>query len=213
MKKTVVLFRHGQTDWNKDGRVQGQIDIPLNDTGYQQAQELAERLVGLKLEIIISSDLQRAGMTGDIVARYNAIPIHYDPRLREAHFGNFQGFTSADVIINPLWNMWQNCDPLYDTIALPHGEVKESVRKRGVETILDFVSNANYERIGISSHGYFIRLALCTLLGHQHPIHESRIRLSNAEYIIVEYDSLSTTWSVVPLTHAKTNYEQQVIIE
>ncbi len=87
----VYLARHGETDWNAEGRIQGQIDIPLNEVGRCQAEELAERLSGCGATRVIASDLARARETAEIVASRLEAELEIDPELRERMLGVFEG--------------------------------------------------------------------------------------------------------------------------
>ncbi|MEN9581245.1 MAG: hypothetical protein RJA70_4254 [Pseudomonadota bacterium] len=94
----IYLARHGETDWNNEGRWQGQTDVPLNETGRRQAVALGKRLRSLGLAKLGSSDLLRATETAKIVgAEVGLVPAFADPRLRERGFGVFEGLTRAEV--------------------------------------------------------------------------------------------------------------------
>jgi broad specificity phosphatase PhoE len=92
----LLLVRHGETDWNADGRLQGQTDRPLSDFGRRQAQQLAEELADEKLEAIYASDLARARVTAEIVAARLGLPVLVDADLREKDWGNWEGLTSVE---------------------------------------------------------------------------------------------------------------------
>ena len=93
---TLLLVRHGETDWNADGRLQGQTDRPLNDYGRRQAQQLAEAFETEGLEAIYSSDLARARETAEIVGERLGLPVALDPDLREKDWGNWEGLTPVE---------------------------------------------------------------------------------------------------------------------
>jgi 2,3-bisphosphoglycerate-dependent phosphoglycerate mutase len=93
---TLLLVRHGETDWNADGRLQGHTDRPLSDYGRQQAQQLAEELEGEEIAAIYSSDLARARETAEIVGERLALPVGLDPDLREKDWGTWEGLTSVE---------------------------------------------------------------------------------------------------------------------
>jgi broad specificity phosphatase PhoE len=93
----LIVWRHGNTDWNAGGRVQGQTDVPLNEIGRQQAVDAAELLLRLQPAMIISSDLKRAADTAAALAALTGLPVRYDERLRERYFGAWQGLTMAEV--------------------------------------------------------------------------------------------------------------------
>lgn len=94
---TILLARHGETDWNRDGRWQGWADPPLNETGREQARELAERLRSTPFDAVYSSDLKRALETAEIVAATHAQTVEIDPDLREIDVGAWSGLTRAEV--------------------------------------------------------------------------------------------------------------------
>jgi broad specificity phosphatase PhoE len=93
---TLLLVRHGETDWNADGRLQGQTDRPLSDYGRGQARQLAEDLEGEGLDAIYSSDLSRARETAEIVGERLGLPVELDPDLREKDWGTWEGLTSVE---------------------------------------------------------------------------------------------------------------------
>jgi len=93
----LIIWRHGNTDWNAGRRVQGQSDVPLNDLGRQQAAEAAELLVRFRPDAIVSSDLRRAADTAAALGALTGRTVEHDERLRERHFGAWQGLTMAQV--------------------------------------------------------------------------------------------------------------------
>lgn len=93
----IVAVRHGETAWNVDTRIQGQLDIDLNDTGRWQADRLASALVDDGLSAIYSSDLLRAASTAQSIGRACGLPIRFDTGLRERCFGEFEGRTWAEI--------------------------------------------------------------------------------------------------------------------
>ena len=94
---TILLVRHGETDWNLERRWQGHIDRPLNDVGRAQARALADRLDSEPFAAVYSSDLARARETAEIVAAAHGLPVHLDPRLREADVGEWSGLTADEI--------------------------------------------------------------------------------------------------------------------
>jgi len=91
----LVLVRHGETDWNREGRWQGHSDTALNDTGRAQARRVAEQLQDV--DAVYSSDLARARETADIVAAELGLPVREDERLRERSFGAWEGLTAPEI--------------------------------------------------------------------------------------------------------------------
>ena len=95
---TILLARHGETDWNRDRRVQGHSDTPLNDSGRAQARALADELAAESLDAVYASDLARASDTARIVAERHAVEVVLLPTLRERHFGSWEGLTDAEIL-------------------------------------------------------------------------------------------------------------------
>jgi probable phosphoglycerate mutase len=93
----LIVWRHGNTDWNAGGRVQGQADVPLNELGHRQAAEAAKILIRLRPVAIVASDLRRAADTAAALAALTGLAVRHDPRLRERYFGAWQGMLMADV--------------------------------------------------------------------------------------------------------------------
>lgn len=94
----IVLIRHGETAWNAEGRIQGHLDIPLNETGVAQAAAVGARLGGGRFDSICSSDLGRALQTAQPVARFTALAVARDARLRERNLGVLQGLTGEEAM-------------------------------------------------------------------------------------------------------------------
>jgi broad specificity phosphatase PhoE len=93
---TLLLVRHGETDWNAEGRLQGHTDRPLSDFGRRQARQLADELEGEEIEAIYSSDLARARETAEIVGERLGLAVELDPDLREKDWGNWEGLTAVE---------------------------------------------------------------------------------------------------------------------
>ena len=102
MKTTFYIFRHGQTDWNINKRLQGKTDIPLNELGLEQASKLADHMKTLPLDMIVSSPLIRAQKTAELVNQHHKLEIEYDLGLRELDFGEAEGLTVIDAQENSL---------------------------------------------------------------------------------------------------------------
>ncbi|MED5620357.1 histidine phosphatase family protein [Ideonella sp. BN130291] len=109
----VIAIRHGETAWNVDTRIQGQLDIPLNDTGRWQAGRLARALADEPLDAIYASDLGRAHETAQALAATTGLPVVLDTGLRERGFGIFEGMTFKDI--EQRWpeqsRRWRQRDP------------------------------------------------------------------------------------------------------
>ena len=93
---TLLLVRHGETDWNAEGKLQGHTDRPLNDYGRRQAQILADRLAKEKIDAVYASDLCRARETAEILGERLGLAVGVDPDLREKNWGSWEGLTSDE---------------------------------------------------------------------------------------------------------------------
>lgn len=93
----IFAIRHGETAWNVDTRIQGQIDIPLNDTGHWQARRLGQALEAEGIVALYASDLARAQQTAQALGQALSLPVHLDAGLRERAFGCFEGCTHSEI--------------------------------------------------------------------------------------------------------------------
>ena len=93
----LYLLRHGQTEWNRDQRIQGHIDTALSETGWQQVRAVADRLRTHSFDHCYSSDLKRAHDTAQAVLAHHDLELSYDQRLRERAFGQFQGLRMDEI--------------------------------------------------------------------------------------------------------------------
>jgi 2,3-bisphosphoglycerate-dependent phosphoglycerate mutase len=125
---TLILARHGETDWNRDGRFQGHSDPPLNERGREQARGLADLLDDEPLEAVYSSDLRRAHETAQIVAERKGLPVIVEPQLRERDVGHWAGLTLSEIEerFPEQIRRWRE-----GTISA--GESRESLSRRVVE--------------------------------------------------------------------------------
>lgn len=104
----ILLTRHGQTEWNILGKVQGRADIELNEKGIEQAEETGRVLENENIDLIICSPLKRAKQTADIINKNKNIPIIYDEDISERDFGEFEGINKADFDFEGYWSYKQN---------------------------------------------------------------------------------------------------------
>ena len=97
----IYVIRHGQTDWNKEGRIQGQVNVPLNDEGVRQAWEAHDAIAGVKFDAVFCSPLERTRQTCKIA--YGGDDVIYDDRLMERDFGENDGVKRAEVDFAAFW--------------------------------------------------------------------------------------------------------------
>ena len=108
MKKEFLLFRHGQTDWNLEKRCQGHKDIPLNETGLNEAKELSNKFSKIQLQVIYSSDLKRAVQTAEFLSSKKDIPLLLSKNLREFSLGAAEGKSHDELISTYGVELWEN---------------------------------------------------------------------------------------------------------
>jgi probable phosphoglycerate mutase len=162
MTTTLLLIRHGETDWNVEGRWQGHLDIPLNETGREQAKRLAHRLRGWPIRAVYSSDLQRAAATAAIIALPLQLQPVTDARWRERHGGAFQGLT-RDEIRRDLPAAWQRLTR--GIVEPPGGETRVALRARIVPAFRRMCSEHREEMVAVVSHGGALRILVAHVLG------------------------------------------------
>jgi broad specificity phosphatase PhoE len=166
----IILFRHGETDWNKEERWQGSRDIPLNETGKEQAKALAIQLADVTIDCILSSDLQRAHDTAKIVAEDRKIPIVTTPSLRELHGGNFEGLTYKEIkeqFGQEIIDKFRSIKKSDMHVSFPGGETKVAAFERIRQGIENFILDNSHAAIGISAHGGVIRLLVHSCLSDE----------------------------------------------
>jgi broad specificity phosphatase PhoE len=144
MAATLLLVRHGETDWNREGRVQGHSDVPLNDTGRAQARALAEQLATEQVDAVYSSDLRRARDTAREVARASGHAVTTTSALREKHFGSWEGLTHDEILsrdANALSGPWSD------------GEPREEMADRVLDALREIAARHEGETVLVVSHG------------------------------------------------------------
>lgn len=158
---TLILIRHGETDWNLEGRYSGQTDVPLNTNGKRQARKTAERLQNQKIDAIYSSDLIRAQETAEALGHERDIPLHLDARLREINQGQWEGMHIEEIRTRyaEAWKVHKE-NPL--SVAPPGGETVGQVRARVFAAVADILHQHPKAVIAIVSHG----LSLALLRAH-----------------------------------------------
>jgi probable phosphoglycerate mutase len=159
---TLYLVRHGQTDWNVEGRLQGHADRPLNANGRAQAASIAERLATVPLAGIYASDLDRTMTTAREIASYHALSVTAEPRLREYSYGVWEGRRMSDLarLYPDAMDAWHEDPPSY----VPAGaESPEAVSQRIGGLLAELRSRPASEAFVLVSHGRTLRSLLALL--------------------------------------------------
>jgi probable phosphoglycerate mutase len=159
----LIVWRHGNTDWNAGHRVQGQTDVPLNALGRQQAVDAAELLIKLRPDVIVASDLHRAADTAAALAALSGLSIKHDQRLRERFFGAWQGLTMTEVAAqfgeqHARWTAGKEVGGDVETL--------DDLGKRVAEALLDAAALAPADGTTVvATHGAAARQGVGHLLG------------------------------------------------
>ena len=148
---SIVLIRHGETDWNIEGRYQGQADPPLNNQGVQQAKKLTTELQDIGLDILYTSTLRRTKQTADIINKMLMIPVKDEPRLQEIHQGDWQTRLRSEIedLYPELFLEWET-DPW--KVTPPGGEHLSEVQSRVYAAIDEILQNNEQKMIGLVTH-------------------------------------------------------------
>ena len=160
----LCLVRHGQTDWNRIGRYQGQSDVPLNANGHAQAKSLAAQLKEQTFSAIYASDLMRARETAAPIAKEAGLPVQFDERIREINQGEWEGQLVDDIKARNA-NLWAQRigDPA--SVRPLGGETVGEVAAR-VHTALDDIARLHPDgTVLVVSHGLSIATAICRARG------------------------------------------------
>ena len=159
--RRVLIWRHGRTEWNAVGRMQGQTDVALDELGVLQAAQAAPLLAAEEPDAIVSSDLARAQVTAQALAAVTGLPVRLDARLRETCFGPWQGLTHEEISVG--WPeqhaRWQRGEPAGVEGAETPGEVASRMR----EAIDDALAVTDGTLV-VVSHGGSAKRAVQALL-------------------------------------------------
>jgi probable phosphoglycerate mutase len=158
--KNIYVIRHGETDWNKHMRFQGQTDIKLNETGREQSIKLRPVLQRLQIESVYSSSLARAFETADLATQDLKLSIQKDDRLRETNIGEAEGLTHEEILqkFGPdALTRWRSYDERLLDFSFTKGESKRQMMYRARTVFLDIAQNSNRNNIAVFSHGMLMR--------------------------------------------------------
>ena len=154
--------RHGETAFNAEGRVQGQLDIPLSKNGQQQSKALASALSLEPLDAIVVSPLRRALETAEAIATELQLPLKIDPRLAEINAGIFQGLNWDEIVIKypNEATLWKSGDPDF---VIPEGESRRTLMLRG-QAAFETIQANNHTHVAVIAHGGLLAATLKSLL-------------------------------------------------
>lgn len=161
----LFMVRHGETAWNREGRLQGQRDIPLDETGLRQAELTAGRFRGFPLDAVLSSPLRRAEATGRrIFEEAECESFVTDPGFMEIHHGDWEGLTVREIAQKDasLLEEWHSC-PERVRMPGPGGETLADVQRRAVSALKRAMPNSGKDAL-LVTHGAVLKVLICHFL-------------------------------------------------
>lgn len=189
---TLILVRHGETEWNRARRIQGRTDIPLNDDGRAQARETALRLVdeiAAGPAVVISSDLSRAKETAEIIAEGVGVPLlHTSPDLRERAYGEAEGMETSEFAAR--WGDWYSAE-------IPGAEPRAQLRRRALRAIRHAVRDARQATspssptVIVVAHGALIREVMLHATSGQFPSPAERLPNGSSHVFLIERERIT----------------------
>lgn len=190
---TIYLIRHGETEWNVEGRMQGHADSPLTQKGLEQARRRAESLKHIKFAAFYSSDLLRAKRTAEIIALDHQLTVTTTEKLRERHFGPHEGRLVKDYDLELkelLDKRLQLTDEELDKYELYEGyETDEKVATRFVKILRELATAYLGKTIGVVTHGGALRVLL-RRFGYASHTQLRKGSVENVAYIKLESDGV-----------------------
>ena len=148
----LIAVRHGETAWNVDTRIQGQIDIGLNATGLWQAERAGLALADEDIGVIYASDLARAWQTAEAIARPHGLAVQPEPRLRERAFGHLEGMSFAEIesMLPEDARRWRERDPEFEPVG---GESLLTFRDRVTRVAAELAARHPGQLVTLVAHG------------------------------------------------------------
>ena len=192
----LILWRHGQTDYNVQGRIQGRVDIPLNDTGREQARRAADDIAALGPTRIVSSPLVRARATAEVLASLTGLSVEIEPGLAEKSFGDWEGLKAADIK-----KQWPEDYATWRAGGdLPQFRIegRRHTTERVGQTLKAIAADSGKDDVFVVvSHGAATNLGATYLLGMDAQQWFGLRGMSNCCYAIMRTNKRPPGWSVV----------------
>lgn len=195
LETELYLIRHGQTEWNLEGRWQGQLNSALTPLGEAQAKAVGQRMKHVPFDVLYSSDLDRTMNTAKAIAAVTGHEILSDVRLRERKGGLMEGHTLGEARAKFPEHFEVELHQRSADFAFPGGESENQLRDRGIEVLTDLAQRHAGERIVAVSHGAILNTFLRHILGTEPS--SWRFRLNNCGLSIVTYGAFhDSSWMV-----------------
>ncbi len=161
MATRLIVIRHGHSEANRDGIFGGNIDVPLTETGLQQARRMADFVLKTyKIDAVYASTLQRAWKTAQLLADPLGLPVNKDARLREIHGGKLEGMYFADIEVQypEVFHTWHND---LGRVQTPEGENMIQLQQRGYEAFQEIAECNPGKTVAIVSHRVLLKTVQC----------------------------------------------------
>jgi broad specificity phosphatase PhoE len=185
----LIIWRHGQSVWNVDDRVQGQTDVDLSEAGRDQAAAAATRLAALKPDLLVSSDLKRAADTAAALAKLTGLTVRHDERLRERFFGEWQGLTLTEIAERwpQRYLRWRRGEG----VAEAGIEEIEVLAKRMAAALQEAMALAPSDGTTVvATHGGAARHGIAALLGWPDTVARTLAGLDNCHWTELRFDAV-----------------------
>lgn len=181
----LYLVRHGETEWNKAGRIQGRIDTELSEGGIRQARKLAKRLAREEINHVYSSSLKRALITAEIVTEYKKCMVVRSDQYHEICLGPWEGMYIHEIIekYGEHYRVYRE-DPA--NFSLPGAETFQNLSERTYNAILEIVRCHKGSNILVVSHGTAIKAAIIKILGID-IVNYTKFRIDNASISVIGF--------------------------
>jgi 2,3-bisphosphoglycerate-dependent phosphoglycerate mutase len=191
----ILLVRHGETDWNASGRIQGHSDTPLNAAGRLQARRAAQRLAREPIRALYSSDLARAFETAAIIGAPLGLTVVASPQLRERRYGEWEGLTSAEIQAHypEQFAIWRARSTDF---APPQGETRNEILTRALAELQTIARRHVREMVVVVSHGGLCYVLINHILGS---VDADRREFTIGNASIHTLDVTGNQWSVISM--------------
>jgi 2,3-bisphosphoglycerate-dependent phosphoglycerate mutase len=189
----ILLVRHGETDWNATGRIQGHSDTPLNAAGHEQARRVARRLAREPVQALYSSDLARAFQTATAIGHTLGLPVVTSPRLRERQYGVWEGLTAAEIQAR-FPEQFAEWRARSTDFAPPQGESRSQLLTRALAELQAIARRHAREVVVVVTHGGFCYVLINHILGS---VDGDRREFAFGNASIHTLEVIAERWSVI----------------
>jgi broad specificity phosphatase PhoE len=209
---TFYLIRHGQTEWNREKRIQGQIDVQLSDRGRQQALLAGEALQGEGITYLYASDLSRALETANIISRIIGVPVFGTyPALREIDFGHWSSMTFDEIAANDPEALQRWRQDRVNTVV-PGGESFKIMTDRVLRCMQELGNRHPNAKVAVVTHGGPIVYTLGTLLGFGEK-ELLKLSIGNCSISTIAYNAAQGQWRVIQINETGHLWQKGCAVE